>query len=146
MNILIVEDDLLFNQFYSMFFQSKGVNVVSTYSIAEARDILKSSAVFDAIVLDNQLTDGEGLQLVPPFIGQYPDAAILMVSANDSADFFLQAYTSGLDDYAVKPVNVDLLWVKICRAVEVRQLQRVYRGSSRLSWQIGWRRNNRNKH
>jgi DNA-binding response OmpR family regulator len=126
-NILIIEDDLLFNQFYSMFFQSKGVNVVSTYSIAEARGILQSSAQFDAIVLDNQLTDGEGLQLVPPLIGQYPDAAILMVSANDSADFFLQAYASGLDDYAVKPVNVDLLWVKICRAVEVRQLQRVSR-------------------
>jgi hypothetical protein len=50
-----------------------------------------------------------------------------MVSANDSADFFLQAYASGLDDYAVKPVNVDLLWVKICRAVEVRRLQRVSR-------------------
>ena len=127
MDILIVEDDLLFNHFYSMFFQSKGVNVVSTYSIAEARDILKSSALFDAIVLDNQLTDGEGLQLVPALIEKYPDAAILMVSANDSADFFLQAYASGLDDYAVKPVNVDLLWVKICRAVEVRRLQRVSR-------------------
>lgn len=127
MHILIVEDDLLFNHFYSMFFQSKGVVVVSTYTLAEAREILTSSALFDAIILDNQLTDGEGLQLVPALIKQYPDAAILMVSANDSADFFLQAYASGLDDYAVKPVNVDLLWVKICRAVEVRRLQRVSR-------------------
>lgn len=127
MNILIVEDDLFFNHFYTMFFQSKEVDVVSAYSIAEALDVLKSNTGFDAVLLDNQLTDGEGLQLVPALIKHYPDAAILMVSANDSADFFLQAYASGLDDYAVKPVNVDLLWVKICRAVEVRKLQRVSR-------------------
>lgn len=127
MNILIVEDDLLFNHFYSVFFQSKDAVVVSTYTLSEAREVLKFSTLFDAIVLDNQLTDGEGLQLVPALIEHYPDAAILMVSANDSADFFLQAYASGLDDYAVKPVNVDLLWVKICRAVEIRRLQRVSR-------------------
>lgn len=127
MNILIVEDDLLFNHFYTIFFHSKDVVVASAYSIAEAKDLLNTNANFDAVVLDNQLTDGEGLQLVPALIQQHPDAAILMVSANDSADFFLQAYASGLDDYAVKPVNVDLLWVKICRAVEVRRLQRVSR-------------------
>lgn len=127
MNIFIVEDDLLFNHFYTMFFQSKGVDTVSAYSIAEAVSVLGNDVVFDAIVLDNQLADGEGLQLVPSLIQKYPDAAILMVSANDSADFFLQAYTAGLDDYAVKPVNVDLLWVKICRAVDVRRLQRISR-------------------
>lgn len=127
MNILIVEDDLVFNHFYSMFFKSKGVLVTSTYSIAEAQEAINSNQPYDAIVLDNQLADGEGLQLVPALIEHYPDAALLMVSANDSADFFLQAYSSGLDDYAVKPVNVDLLWVKICRAVESRRIQCVSR-------------------
>lgn len=125
MNILVVEDELLFKMIYREFFDNKQVQHQFASSLQEARLILQQNLYFDAVILDNQLTDGEGVTLVPALKAAFSDAAVLMVSANSNPEFFLQAYAAGLDDYALKPINLELLWVKLCRAVELKRLQQV---------------------
>jgi response regulator of citrate/malate metabolism len=119
LKVLVVEDDLLFNQFYTMFLEMKDAVCVSCFTVEEARHILESdiSEQFDVIILDNHLTDGEGLTILPLIKQRCKGAAVVMVSGNDDTDFFLRAFAEGIDDYAVKPINMDLLWVKITRSV-----------------------------
>lgn len=126
MRVLIVEDDSMFNQFYSMYAQMQHDDSVAVMSLADARLALIHSAAepFDAVLLDNHLGDGQGLSLLPDISQHCPQAAVIMVSANDEAEFFLSAFECGVDDYAVKPVNMDLLWVKLRRSVQQRRLQR----------------------
>jgi response regulator of citrate/malate metabolism len=119
LKVLVVEDDLLFNQFYTMFLEMKDAVCVSCFTVEEARHILESdiSEQFDVIILDNHLTDGEGLTILPLIKQRCLGAAVVMVSGNDDTDFFLRAFAEGIDDYVVKPINMDLLWVKITRSV-----------------------------
>lgn len=126
MRVLIVEDDSMFNQFYSMYAQMQSDDYIAVSSLAEARLALINAQgePFDAVLLDNHLGDGQGLDLIPDISTYSTQAAVVMVSANDEAEFFLSAFERGVDDYAVKPVNMDLLWVKLRRSVQQRRLQR----------------------
>lgn len=124
MNILIVEDDTMFSQFYCMYAEVQGDQYMAVNSLVDARMVLSSPETrFDAILLDNHLLDGQGLNLLPDISQLLPEAAVIMVSANDDPEFFLTAFNQGVDDYAVKPVNMDLLWVKLRRSVLQRQLR-----------------------
>lgn len=125
MRVLIVEDDSMFNQFYSMYAEMQGDTYVAVTSLKAAHNALLEMAAspFDAVLLDNHLTDGQGLSLLPLLVEYSPTSAVIMVSANDDPEFFLTAFEQGVDDYAVKPVNMDLLWVKLRRSVQQRRLK-----------------------
>lgn len=125
MRVLIVEDDSMFNQFYSMYADMQGDAYVAVTSLQAAHHALLdlSNPPFDAVLLDNHLTDGQGLSLLPLLVQCSPTSAVIMVSANDDPEFFLTAFEQGVDDYAVKPVNMDLLWVKLRRSVQQRRLK-----------------------
>ena len=100
LQILLVEDDFMFNTFYKNFLGFKGANVTSCLSLSEAKSVLATStSVFDAVILDNQLTDGEGISLIPDIVHQSQNSAIIMVSGNDDPEFFLSAFTAGIHDY-----------------------------------------------
>jgi response regulator of citrate/malate metabolism/anti-sigma regulatory factor (Ser/Thr protein kinase) len=119
LRVLIVEDDLVFKIFYKNFLLQKGASVVACASLLEARQILKAnSEPFSAIVLDNQLTDGEGIDLLPALNQLVEKPAVIMVSGNDDPEFFLSAFNAGIDDYMVKPVNMELLWIKLTNSIQ----------------------------
>lgn len=125
LKVLVVEDDLLFNQFYTMFLETRDAICLSCFTVAEAIQQIQSQDAesFDVIILDNHLGDGEGLSILPLIKSRCPSAAVVMVSANDDTDFFLKAFAQGIDDYVVKPINMDLLWVKITRSIAQYRLQ-----------------------
>lgn len=123
LQILLVEDDFMFNTFYKNFLGFKGANVTSCLSLSEAKSVLATStSVFDAVILDNQLTDGEGISLIPDIVHQSQNSAIIMVSGNDDPEFFLSAFTAGIHDYMVKPVNLELLYLKLTNSVHQLRL------------------------
>lgn len=123
LQILVVEDDFMFNTFYRNFLSSKGAEVCSCLSLSEANDICENSEIpFDAVILDNQLLDGEGISLLPQLKQLQAQAAVIMVSGNDDPEFFLNAFAAGIHDYMVKPVNLELLFLKITKAVQQLRL------------------------
>ncbi len=126
LKVLIVEDDFVFNAFYKNFLQLKGAEVVSCLNLAESRKIIQQACFnFDVVILDNQLTDGEGISLLPELKALNTVAAVIMASGNDDPEFFLNAFNAGIHDYIVKPVNLDLMWIKILNAVAQRRLKQL---------------------
>jgi DNA-binding response OmpR family regulator len=126
LRILVIEDDLVFNTFYKSFLGTKSAKVLSCMSLSEATQVLDQPGMaFDAVILDNQLTDGEGISLLPFLRQGERDPAVIMVSGNDDPEFFLTSFAAGIDDYMVKPVNLELLWVKINKAVNQHRLSQL---------------------
>lgn len=124
--ILVVEDDLLFLSFYELFLETKGCEFTGCASLADANACLDGDHLdFDVAILDNQLADGQGLSLADRLQNQLPYCAILMASATDDADFFLQAFDAGISDYIIKPVNMELLWQKIQAMIQRFSLERL---------------------
>lgn len=123
LHILVVEDDLLFNTFYQRFLGTKSVEVSSCTSVNAAMQMFSQhQPTFDAVILDNQLSDGEGISLLPVMQQSSKEPAVIMVSGNNDPEFFLTSFAAGIDDYMVKPVHLDLLWLKINKAVLQRRL------------------------
>lgn len=126
LKVLVIEDDFVFNAFYKNFLQLKGVQVTSCLTLAAARSLIQQDSFdFDIIILDNQLTDGEGITLLPELNQLKTVASVIMASGNDDPEFFLNAYNAGIHDYIVKPVNLELMWIKILNAVSQRRLKQL---------------------
>ncbi|MDP5138149.1 SpoIIE family protein phosphatase [Rheinheimera baltica] len=124
LRILVVEDDVFLCTFYKKFLEHNGATVVACFSLAEAElNFSEINAKFDAVLLDNQLGNTEGINLLPLLKLKLPLAAVIMVSANDNPEFFLAAFNAGIHDYMVKPVNQDLLWLKVTTAVNQQRLK-----------------------
>lgn len=125
--ILVVDDDEFLNELFCQFLQTKGFNTCSAYSVAAAMQLLKSGAEVDLILLDYQLTDGNGLELLSNINNheslQHPP--VIMISGNEDAIFLENCFACGVDDYIIKPVNLSLLALKVAALINSVAMQRV---------------------
>ena len=71
-------------------------------SLEAAKDYLKKNKV-DLIVLDNYLTDGQGVEFLPELKG-YP---IIMITAANDVQTVEAALSNGVVDYLVKPFTYE---------------------------------------
>ena len=104
MRILIIEDDPMVAMIHKEYFKRKelsdDLNHVST--LAEAKKFLEKSDA-DLIVLDNYLTDGQGVEYLPE-LKSYP---IIMITAANDIQTVEAALTNGVVDYLVKPFTYE---------------------------------------
>ncbi len=79
--------------------------VLSAYTVAEARAAVVSGEHFDVALVDKNLPDGSGIDFVRFLRGERPDGEVVMCTAYPSMDSALQAMTLGATDYIVKPMR-----------------------------------------
>ena len=77
-------------------------NLNHVTSLEAAKDYLKKNNV-DLIVLDNYLTDGQGVEFLPELKG-YP---IIMITAANDVQTVEAALSNGVVDYLVKPFTYE---------------------------------------
>lgn len=125
--ILVVDDDELLNELFCQFLQTKGFNTHSVYSIVAAMQILETDAEIDLILLDYQLADGNGLELLSTIKSHkiVKNPPVIMISGNEDADFLERCFASGVADYIIKPVNLSLLALKVSALINSVAMQRV---------------------
>ncbi|MCV2353440.1 response regulator transcription factor [Paucibacter sp. B2R-40] len=102
MKICLVEDDLELGHSVQSLIQDGGHEVVWVRRITEARYWL-SQLVFDAVVLDLGLPDGNGLDLLRSIRQQDKQMPLIVITARDGIEDRLHGLDSGADDYLVKP-------------------------------------------
>ncbi|HRV79318.1 MAG TPA: response regulator transcription factor, partial [Thauera sp.] len=81
-------------------------------SIAAASALLARS-VFDAVVLDRNLPDGDGLALARRLRSEGRATPILVLTARDTLEDKLLGFEAGGDDYLVKPFALQELEVRL---------------------------------
>lgn len=109
MNILIVEDDITTAKQLQQLLKSEKYICDIAYGYAQATTLLDQNA-YALVLLDWNLGDGDGLELLKEQRDKTINTPILMLSANSEIDDKVAVLDSGADDYLCKPYsNVELL-------------------------------------
>ena len=121
--LLIIEDDASLNQMLQLHFEDAGYRVVGVKSCTDGLELLRKSA-FDLILLDQQLPDGTGLELLRQLHSEDPGQAIVMMTGQHDLELAIQAIKEGAADFIHKPIKIDQLEIVVDRVLENRRLSR----------------------
>ena len=111
--ILIIEDDKNLNKGLSIAL-NKDYEVFSVNTMGEAKSFIADA---DLILLDMNLPDGDGLEIIK-YTRQGSSIPIIVLSAIDLEAYIISAINIGADDYLTKPFSLGILEAKIKRAFE----------------------------
>ena len=112
MKILIVEDELDLRSSLTAFAEKEkyAFDVAKTLSEAEERIALYQ---YDCILLDINLPDGSGLQLLEQLKVVQKSDGVIIISARNSVDDRISGLNLGADDYLTKPFHLAELNARI---------------------------------
>jgi DNA-binding NtrC family response regulator len=123
LQLLIVDDDDVLRQSLTRRFQKKGVEVHEAGSVAEAR--AKADTVqLDVALLDLELPDGNGIEVLVHLKEKQPETEVLMLTANASVETAVDAVKRGAYHYLTKPFHLPDLDLQIDKAYQKVRLAR----------------------
>jgi DNA-binding response OmpR family regulator len=98
------------------FFDGK-IRIYKSSTIAESKGIIFDvGKEIDVILLDINLPDGSGLDLLPE-IHNRTNASVIVLSARNTKEDIIKGLSQGGDDYISKPYDLDELCVRIMAAI-----------------------------
>jgi two-component system copper resistance phosphate regulon response regulator CusR/two-component system response regulator QseB len=112
MKVLLVEDDRKLGQFVRNALEEMAYTCIWACTCQEARTAVVQSP-FDVIILDINLPDGTGLQLLTEWQHRGVPAYVLILSARREVDDRVTGLNLGADDYLAKPFSLDELLARI---------------------------------
>jgi DNA-binding NtrC family response regulator len=121
--ILVVDDEKMIRWSLGEALRGWGFEPVEADTAAAA------IAAFDAetpaaVLLDINLPDGSGLEVLRKMRHRQNDAVIIMITANVLVDETIAALRGGAYDFIGKPINLDELHVTIRNGIEAGRLRR----------------------
>lgn len=110
--ILVVEDDRDLNKTVCSFLNHSGYEAVGCLNAGEAYDVLYSD-VIDLIVSDIMMPDVDGFEFAQSVRELNEEIPILFMTARDDIASKQRGFRIGVDDYMVKPIDLDELFLRI---------------------------------
>jgi putative two-component system response regulator len=86
-------------------------------ALAKLRD-----AEFHLVLLDLNMPGKSGIEVLKEIVTHHPDAAVIIITANDDTETAIELMKAGAYDYVVKPVNLSTLSLRVERALDRRKL------------------------
>ncbi len=102
MNILVVEDDRANAELMFKLLKQEKYSVDVAKNVAQAREAI-DKAFYHLIILDWNLPDGSGYELLLETRELLIESQVLMLSANAEIQYRVKALDAGADDYLCKP-------------------------------------------
>ena len=121
--ILIIEDDRNLNRMLQFHFEDGGFGVTGVERCEEGLELVRRSG-FDLVLLDQQLPDGTGLELLKRIKAECPDQAVVMMTGQHDLELAIEAIKEGAADFIHKPIQIDELQVVVDRVLETLRLTR----------------------
>jgi class 3 adenylate cyclase len=103
--VLVVDDELGVRQSFNMMLKG-GYNMLFAETGRQAIDVFENNLV-DLILLDINLPDINGIDLLKRFMKADPNPAVIMVSAVNEVQTAVKAIKLGAHEYIIKPFIVD---------------------------------------
>ncbi|MBQ7376241.1 MAG: response regulator transcription factor [Clostridia bacterium] len=110
--ILVLEDDRDLNRSVCTFLNNSGYEAVGCLCAEDAYDRMYET-VFDLIVSDIMMPDIDGFEFAKTVRSLNEEIPILFMTARDDFASKQRGYRVGVDDYMVKPIDLDELFLRI---------------------------------
>src|SRR5699024_1393504 len=130
MRVLLIEDDTNLGPAFQEFLTDQGYAVDLATTGATALERVRQYA-YGLLVLDINLPDCSGLQLLAQLRSQGVDVAVLLLTARDALEDRVAGLDAGADDYVTKPFELAEL------AARVRVFARRVSGQAQPVLQLG---------
>lgn len=111
-HVLVVEDDVRFNQIVCASLNAAGYAVQGCTNASEAFDAMHDSGA-DIIISDIMMPGIDGFEFVEDVRRINKRIPILLMTARDDLSAKRQGFRAGIDDYMVKPIDLDELLLRI---------------------------------
>lgn len=112
LKILIAEDDRELRQLFSHVLIKNGYRVTGVANGQQALDALDID-YYDMIISDIMMPVMDGYTLVRMLRESGSTTPVLMITAKDAFDDMRLGFQSGVDDYMVKPINVNEMVLRV---------------------------------
>jgi len=124
--ILVVEDDPAFARSLDRLLGGAGFDVTLAPTGAAARELL-ADQVFHLVLVDMNLPDMSGHEIIQEINGRKLNTAAIVVSGETEIDAAINALRAGALDFVRKPAEPALLLHAVRRAIQQRCLEREHR-------------------
>ena len=110
--ILIVEDDRDLNQTVCAYLKGKGYEAIGCLSANDAYNEMYGN-LFDMIISDIMMPQIDGYEFAKTVREMNEDIPILFMTAREDFESKRKGFGAGVDDYMVKPIDLDELLLRI---------------------------------
>ena len=119
--VLLVDDELDFLEAMSERMTARGMEVTTASSAKEAIEIIEKIS-FDAIILDFQMPEMDGMQALQTIKAKRPESQIILLTGYATLEKGVEAMKIGATDFIEKPADLESLSDKIKKAKTERML------------------------
>jgi DNA-binding response OmpR family regulator len=112
-HILVVEDDRDLNKTVCSYLNQNGYETTGTLNGEEAYDAMYGGTLFDLIISDITMPGVDGFEFAQTVREQNQEIPILFMTAREDFAAKQKGFKAGIDDYMVKPIDLDELLLHI---------------------------------
>ena len=109
----VVEDDRELNKTVCTYLNQNGYETVGCLSANEAYDAMYGGSMFDLIISDIMMPGIDGFEFAKTVRELDQEIPILFMTARDDFSSKQRGFKAGIDDYMVKPIDLDELLLRI---------------------------------
>jgi two-component system response regulator AtoC len=122
LNVLVVDDDQIVNEFIAETLGRVGYQVDASYSGEEGLEKIKDKP-YDILISDIKMKGMDGIALLQKSLEVQPELTAIMITAYGTVENAVKAMKLGAYDYLLKPISPDALEVIVNRVANVIRLR-----------------------
>lgn len=111
-NIVVVEDEKELNDIMCMYLRDAGYTVYGCLSVNEAYAVMHGR-IIDLVISDIMMPGTDGFEFAAKLRQMDDHLPIIFVSARDDMASKKHGFRTGVDDYMVKPIELDELVLRV---------------------------------
>ena len=117
-NILVVEDDRGLREGIELALRRDEFAFTLCESMGKARTAIMDGTAFDLVLLDINLPDGSGYDLLKEIKENHGEIPVIILTANDFEMDEVRGLELGAEDYITKPFSLMVLRARIDQALK----------------------------
>lgn len=122
LKVMLVEDEHLLRERLGRILQRQITDVLTCADAHEALGKIDAFAP-DLIITDIRMPGMSGLEMIAKIRETRPDLPVVITSAFSQSDLFIEAIKLKVENFVIKPVDVDVLLESIRKVAEHRQMR-----------------------
>ena len=120
--VLVVEDDQELNRTVCAYLNQNGYQALGCLNANEAYDAMYGGTLFDLIISDIMMPGVDGFAFAKTVRELNQEIPILFMTARDDFASKQRGFQAGIDDYMVKPIDLDELLLRRARIASSKKL------------------------